>query len=692
MNKLKMESLDITKANIDKIAELFPQVVTEVAERNGEVDAEGKPLLRKAIDFEKLKVVLSAGTGDYVVADDERERYEFTWVGKRQAMIDAATPIRKTLRPCPEESKDWETTENLYIEGDNLEVLKLLQESYLGKVKMIYIDPPYNTGKDFIYKDKFAQSREEYGEELDMFDEEGNRLFQNTETNGRFHSDWCSMIYPRLQLARNLLTDDGVIFISIDDNEVRNLKNICDEIYGEENFAGTIALQTATDNNPGQIKIEHEYMHCYCKNKNQQNHWFGDLEKTKLIQNKYIQLKNIYKSDLEKIQEELKKWIKTNEKVLKGITHYDNVDERGIFHDGDIANTIFGGYVYDIIHPQTGKICKIPEKGYRFPEETMNQMLLENNVLFGKDETTLPKPKKRLEDAKDMLRSMIYEDGRASTKRFETLMARDIFQNPKSETIISRLVNFICKPYDLVLDFFSGSGTTAEAVLLSASKIIGLKYILVQLPEDLDVSLINADSRAKKTIKNSISFLDTINKPHLITEIGKERIRRAGAKIVSEQQAQNAGLFVDNPKSLDTGFRIFKLDTTNMKDVYYAAGDLSQANLFDMASNIKDDRSDIDLLYGCLLDWGVYEGLQLPHMTEIINGYRVHTVDDKRTDFVDLIACFDEKISEETIRIIAKRRPLRAVFRDSSFQDSADKINVTEIFKALSSDTTVRVI
>ena len=364
--------------------------------------------------------------------EDAPEAYEFNWVGKQAARAEVLKPIKKTLRPVKEDSVDWDNTQNLYIEGDNLEVLKLLQKSYLGKVKMIYIDPPYNTGNDFVYHDDFAMSADEYAEASGSVDELGNKYIKNMDSNGRFHSDWCSMMYSRLMVARSLLKEDGVIFISIDEHEVCNLKNICNEIFSEKNFIGNLVVQTATDNNPGQIKMQHEYILCYCKNKDVQSNWAIKSEKAELIQEKYLHIKKNTSIPSE-IQKELRKWIKANKDTLNGVTHYDNVDEKGVFHDGDIANTVFGGYKYDIIHPVTKKVCKMPEKGYRFPLETMQNMLENNEIMFGEDETTLPKPKIRIEEAKDLLRSVIYEDGRSSTKKFEALMSRDIFQNPKSK-------------------------------------------------------------------------------------------------------------------------------------------------------------------------------------------------------------------------------------------------------------------
>lgn len=666
MDKMRMESVDMTAQNIDKIGALFPNCITETADENGNI--------KKAINFELLKQMLS---GDIIEGD---EAYEFTWVGKKASIVEANKPIRKTLRPCKEESVDWDNTENLYIEGDNLEVLKLLQESYLGKVKMIYIDPPYNTGSDFIYRDNFRTSSDEYEEQSGVFDEDKNRLFRNTDSNGRFHSDWCGMIYSRLILARNLLVDNGVMFISIDDREENTLRMICDEVFSSINFVGCLILQTATDNNPRQINTEHEYVLCYAKNKSTLEPWSAPSEKAQMIQDKYQELLMKYGNIPEAIQPELRTWIKKNADALQGVTHYDNVDSNGVFHDGDIANTVFGGYRYEVIHPITKKPCKVPDKGFRFAEATMREMIANDEVMFGADETTLIKPKKRLENAKDVLRSVIYEDGRASTKQFEALMTRDIFQNPKSPMILERLISFLIEDGDTVMDFFSGSATTAEAVLrYSVNRNIASNFIMVQLPENLDASLENSDSRAKKTLQNAIKFLDSINKKHTICEIGKERIRRAGKKILEENKDK------EGIENLDIGFRVLKLDDSNMTDVYYSPADYNQGMLSMLESNVKSDRTDLDLLFGCLLEWGL--PLSLPYSSETIEGCTVHNYNDG-----DLIACFDENIPDEVIKMIAKKQPLRAVFRDSSFANSPSKINVGEIFKLMAPDTRIKVI
>lgn len=649
LRHVDMQTKDGAEFNLEALYQIAPSCFTEAKGEDGE--------MHRVVDFNKLRLLL----GDQTV-EDAPEVYDFTWVGKRAALREAASPINKTLRPCPEESVDWEHTQNLYIEGDNLEVLKLLQNSYMGKVKMIYIDPPYNTGNDFVYQDDFAQSIDEYDEQRK--DEQGNRYVKNNDSNGRFHSDWCSMIYARLMVARSFLKEDGVIFISIDEHEINTLKAICNEAFNEMNFVGTLVIQTATDNNPGQIKMQHEYMLCYAKNKKKLKNWAIDSEKAKLIHEKYLELKKEFDSP-EEIQENLRSWIKANKEILKGVTHYDNVDERGVFHDGDIANTVFGGYEYDIVHPLTGKICKMPEKGYRFTEETMKQMLRDNDVMFGPDENTLPKPKIRVEDAKELLRSVIYEDGRSSTKKFEALMARDIFQNPKSENNIAHLIEYIVEPYDLVMDFFSGSGTTAEATFLAAMKVPHLRFVMVQYPEDLDESMKTATSKAKKTIKNAIKFLDSIGKRHFIPEIGKERIRRAGKKIKEEHP---------KAKDLDTGFRVFKCESSNYKDVAFAPKDYDQGMLAGLLDNIKEDRTDLDLLFDCMLRWGVE--LSMPLSSQKVDGCTLHNVNDG-----DLVACFDGHVTEAVIDAIAALSPVRVVFRDSSFNEAAQKMNLFELFK-----------
>lgn len=646
MDKMRMESLDLTAHNIERIGAMFPNCITET------VDASGN--LKKAINFELLRQMLS---GDVVEGD---EAYEFIWVGKKAAIVEANKPIRKTLRPCPAESVDWDKTENLYIEGDNLEVLKLLQESYLSKVKMIYIDPPYNTGNDFIYRDNFAQSADEYGEQLGMTDEDDNRLFRNTDTNGRFHSDWCSMIYSRLMLARNLLTDDGVIFISIDDAEVENLRKICDEILGEKNFVASLIYDKNRKNDARYFSVGHEYMLVYFKSAQTIYEKGIILRKPKEgvdeVRVEFERLRRLYSDDWSKVNEGLKKlyssWPKDDER--RPLSRFTKVDEKGPYRDdGNISWPGGGGPKYEVIHPITGKPCKCPDAGWRFPSlKRMQEEIESGRVVFGADETTLPRIRRNLfEFDQQVMRSVHFSYAQTATLEFNKIFDNlRVFENPKSISDIKELIRYITPDQKdaIILDFFSGSATTAHAVMQQNADDAGMrKYVLIQLPEACDEK-----SEAYKAGYRTIC------------DIGKERIRRAAKKIAEE-----------NPTaSFDGGFRVFKLDETSMKDVYYSADELDQQDLFSMVSNIKEDRTDLDLLFGCLLEWGL--PLSLPYTSEQINGCTIHTYNHG-----DLIACFNDNVPESVVKEIAKRKPLRAVFRDSSFASSPEKINVFEIFK-----------
>lgn len=618
MDKMRMESENIQQDNVAKIAALFPNCVTEARGEDGH--------LKKAINFELLKQMLS----DSVIDGDEA--YEFTWVGKKASIVEANRPIRKTLRPVKADSVNWDTTENLYIEGDNLEVLKLLQGSYLGKVKMIYIDPPYNTGNDFIYNDDFKMSSEDYADESGEVDAEGNRMFKNTDSNGRFHSDWCSMIYSRLMLARNLLSKDGVIFISIDEHEDSNLKKICDEIYGRANYIGDIVWESTTQPiNAGSAQ-------------------FGLQKKTEPI--------IVYAKQKENIKGFV---LKETDNGLK----YPHVGKYGPCRFEIIEKSDAGSYSRPSMKFQI--LGQYPREGKRWQigEETARQLERE-----GKVEIVDGIVKKAVypEDEKDKKQYVPFwsffdakQYGTAQTgkdelnKVMETAMG---FDTVKPIALIKSII-FHMGENNIILDFFSGSATTAHAVMqLNAEDGGHRKFIMVQLPEETD----EKSEAFKAGYKN-------------ICEIGKERIRRAAKKIHQ-----------DNPDAtFDDGFRVLKLDDTNMKDVYYAAGDYSQDLVSMFESNVKPDRTDLDLLFGCLLDWGL--PLSLPYTSEIIDGCKVHTYNDG-----DLIACFDENMPESVIKTIAKRQPLRAVFRDSSFASSPEKINVGEIFKLLAPDTRVKVI
>lgn len=633
MNKLRMESPDLTAQNIDRIAALFPNCVTEMLDE--ERSTKEKKVYKRAINFELLKQMLSP---DVVDGD---EAYEFTWVGKKAAIVEANKPIRKTLRPCIEESKNWDSTENLYIEGDNLEVLKLLQESYLGKVKMIYIDPPYNTGNDFIYADDFMRSQEEENEQMGMYDENENRLFKNTDTNGRFHSDWCSMVYSRLMLARNLLTEDGIIFISIDDNEQENLKKCCDEVFGASNFVAQLIWQNKKGggNDSTHIAIEHEYILSYAKN----IALLGELYEA--YSDDYIKR---YKEE-----DKIGRYFWDTFKRKAGKQYYPITCPDGTVleydEDGNAISWLRSKTRFDSdIAAGEVRIIKIGEKW---------SVQFKQRIPLGKTPRSI-----------FTTETVIDNRGTTSTGASDVYdyFKKDVFSNPKPVDLIRFLLGFGLSESDIVLDFFSGSGTTAEAVMRSNLEGGKNRYILVQLPEKIDPLLNSSSANAKRVAENAVSVLDEIKRPHLLTELAKERIRRAGEKIKAESPMTT--------QDLDIGFRVLKLDDTNMKDVYYAADDYSQDMIAGLESNIKDDRTDLDLLFGCLIDWGL--PLSLPYRSEQIDGCTVHTYNGG-----DLIACFDANIPESVVKTIAKRKPLRAVFRDSGFASSPEKINVFEIFK-----------
>ena len=628
MDKMRMESVDMTAQNIEKIGALFPNCITETVGEDGK--------MKKAINFDLLRQMLS---GDVLEGD---EAYEFTWVGKKAAIVEANKPIRKTLRPCKEDSVNWDTTENLYIEGDNLEVLKLLQESYLGAVKMIYIDPPYNTGSDFIYHDDFKLSVEGYEEDLGLYDENGNRMFKNTDTNGRFYSDWCSMMYSRLMLARNLLSKDGVMFVSIDDNEVENLTKIGKEVFGDSNFIN--ALKWKRKKQPSflsrHIAPVMEYVLIFAKDSN----CLGKLsvEKVSDATKKVINISN----------QESERVFKEGVEV-KGIEN--GVIPKGVY----TVKTMTVEYLNDVVVedgrttvPVTvrAKFLNTQEKITEF----INDGLLFITAAKGLRRYVSPEESEKEKSITDLL--LDWGDNQDSEKEQKDLFGDKYFDYTKPIQLLYNLVKSCTSDGDIVMDFFSGSATTAHSVMkLNAEEGGSRSFIMVQLPEETDV-----DSPAYKAGY------------HTICEIGKERIRRAGKTLSANGD-------------LDCGFRVLKLADTNMKNVFYAPADYDQDILSMLESNIKEDRTDLDLLFGCLLEWGL--PLSMPYTSEEIGGCTVHTYNDG-----DLIACFDENIPNEVVKTIAKRQPLRAVFRDRSFDGSPAKINVTEVFKLLAPDTRVKVI
>lgn len=630
MDKLRMESPDMTAQNIDRIAALFPNCITEMLDE--ERSTPEKKVYKRAVNFELLKQMLSP---DVVDGD---EAYEFTWVGKKAAIVEANKPIRKTLRPCVAESKDWDTTENLYIEGDNLEVLKLLQESYLGKVKMIYIDPPYNTGNDFIYADDFKMESEEWKVESGEWSEEGDRLFKNTDSNGRFHSDWCSMIYSRLMLARALLKDDGAICISIDSGELTSLKEMCDEVFGASNYRNTILTRRRikslnsqfADNGLYSLNVGFEYVLIYAKSP-------AFLMKAIRMKKENAPAKGRWdvfwsnadrptmRYDILGFTPETGQWRNSEDRAKIAVANYQKYQQE---YEGKISLEEYA--------EKTG----ITDFIRRIPNGTGKNGGVQHWVA----------------PSDTMLRTSNWTDIEVSQIGKEIDLP---FDNPKSKQLMMELVKLCdCAASDLILDFFSGSATTAHAVMqLNAEDGGHRKFIMVQLPEKCD----EKSEAYKAGYKN-------------ICEIGKERIRRAGEKILKEQLANNNSTLNSPNSKLDIGFRVLKLDSTNMKDVYYAPSDYNQDFLHQLESNIKDDRTDLDLLFGCLIEWGL--PLSLPYKSEQLGGCTVHTYNDG-----DLIACFDANVPESVVKEIAQRKPLRAVFRDSGFESSPEKINMFEIFK-----------
>lgn len=539
-------SPDLLATAAASLRQLFPEVVSE-----------GK------VDFERLRAFLETADS---LAPPAPEHYELRWAGKAQARREVQRPTSATLLPAPEASVNWDTTGHVFIEGENLEVLRVLQRGYFGQAKVIYIDPPYNTGSDsFVYPDDYSERRAAYEQRTGQRDADGflnkqDLWRKNTRENGQYHSAWLSMLWPRLYLSRNLLREDGVILVAIDDNEVHNLRLLLNEVFGEENFIAQIILETATDNNPGQVAREHEYLLVYAKNKEQQGDWFTESKKAQRIEKQYQKLRKQHGDDPATIQTHLRAWLKENRTDLRGVEHYDNVDAKGVFHDADVANPKFGGYHYAVPHPRTGRPCKVPDKGYRYPEATMQKLVAAGDIVFGDDETTIIKPKKRLANAKDQLRSLIYNDGRAASKRLNSLLGRDIFRFPKDEKLLASLLAFVTQGDDLVIDFFAGSGSTGHAVLdLNAQDGGQRRYLLVQLPEPV--------------AENSEAYQAGYR---TIADITRARLRRAGAQIQASQTA--AG------QALDTGFRAYRLDHSNFRawrpDVPAAPDLLAQLELF----------------------------------------------------------------------------------------------------------------
>ena len=629
MDKLRMQSSNGVEDNITKIAQLFPDCVTETVDERS-----GQP--KHLIDFEKLKQNLSDS-----VMSERAERYQFTWPDKSKAILLANSPINATLRPCREDSVDFDNTQNLYIEGDNLDVLKCLKETYLHKVKMIYIDPPYNTGNDFVYEDDFAQSSEEYLANSEQFDEQGNRMFTNAESNGRFHTDWLNMIYPRLKVARDLLTDDGVIFISIDDNEEKNLRNICDEIFGAENRIETIVWKNkygAGAYTVGFISV-HEYVLCYSKKK----------------------ISNI-----------------TSELDEEGQAVYSKKDEKYAIRGGYMTQPLMTnslGNRPNLMYPIEYKGVSIyPRKQWVWSQERLQNAINNNEVEFNlqKDGTYSVRSKAYLRDENGKMRRgkplslMTGPFNQEGTKEIRSLFeGKSIFDFTKPTQLIKKFLSLQINDSDdtdfIVLDYFSGSATTAHAVMQLNSEDGGnRKFIMVQLPEKTD----EKSEAFKAGYKN-------------ICEIGKERIRRAGKKIKEASPLTT--------QDLDTGFRVLKLDSTNMQDIYYSPKDISQADLFSQVDNVKPDRTGEDLLFQVMLELGATLDSKIE--TTTVTGKTIYNVAEGY-----LVACFDPDVTDEVVKAIAQMQPAYAVLRDTSMKDDSTATNFEQIFKTYSPDTVTRIL
>ena len=637
MDKLRMQSSNGVEDNITKIAQLFPDCVTETVDERS-----GQP--KHLIDFEKLKQNLSDS-----VMSERAERYQFTWPDKSKAILLANSPINATLRPCREDSVDFDNTQNLYIEGDNLDVLKCLKETYLHKVKMIYIDPPYNTGNDFVYEDDFAQSSEEYLANSGQFDEQGNRMFTNAESNGRFHTDWLNMIYPRLKVARDLLTDDGVIFISIDDNEVENLRKVCDEVFGEQNFVDCL----------------------HWKKKKQPS--FLAKHTAKVMEYVIVYAKNTFKLEklsIEKVSDSNKKVININNKVSSRIfkpgVRVKSEEQTGIIKAGVYTGRSMDVEYKNDIYYENGRTTNEVEVVSKFSDSQSNidtfiqkdLLYITKNFLLRRDVGEEAAEKRK--SITDLLLND-YGDNQESDKEFLELFDKKYFDYTKPIKLIYNLVKSNFTEEGIILDFFSGSATTAHAVMQLNSEDGGnRKFIMVQLPEKTD----EKSEAFKAGYKN-------------ICEIGKERIRRAGKKIKEESPLTT--------QDLDTGFRVLKLDSTNMQDIYYSPKDISQADLFSQVDNVKPDRTGEDLLFQVMLELGATLDSKIE--TTTVAGKTIYNVAEGY-----LVACFDPDVTDNVVKSIAQMQPAYAVLRDTSMKDDSTATNFEQIFKTYSPDTVTKIL
>jgi adenine-specific DNA-methyltransferase len=652
MDKLKMHSPNLTDENVAKIRDLFPGCVTEAADEAGK--------RRLVVDFDQLRQELS----DHVV-EGPQERYRLDWPGKREALAVANAPITKTLRPVRESSIDFEHTNNLFIEGDNLDALKLLQETYLGKIKLVYIDPPYNTGNDFIYRDVFSSNQVEHEIAAGERSEEGNRLVANPDTSGRFHSDWLTMLYPRLKMARNLLSEDGIIVIHIDEHEYANLEKILDEIFGPENNLGTVIWDKRNPKGDAKgIAQQHELIAFYARNSTYVKNSHGLKRKKENADAILKQAEKLISASggvSDQVRRDFKSWL-SHQTFSGGELAYSHIDENGhVFQPVSMAwpnnKPAPADYFETLMHPVTGKACPIPEKGWRNPSATMKALLSKGLIVFGPDETTQPRRKYLLsENMSENVSSLLYFGG-SDDEFFKSVDL--FFDNPKPIYVAKKLIEACCPAEGTVLDFFAGSSTCAHATLaINSEDGVNRKFIMVQLAEEIP----DGNPMRKKGFEH-------------IPQLSAERIRRAGAKIIERPRHPSW--------NADVGFRVLKVDTSNMQDVFYRPDEVGQADLLAAVDNIKPDRTPEDLLFQVLVDWGV--DLTLPIRRETIHGKTVFFVDDNA-----LAACFDSGVTEELVKELAGHMPLRMVFRDNGFVSDAVKINVEQIFRQLSPNTDIK--
>ena len=654
-NKLELNSVDGTQLNLEALYQIAPSCFTEVKD-----DKTGE--LRHVVNFKTLRQLL----GDNAVEDAD-EMYQFTWPGKQEARREAARPTTKTLRPVVGDSVDWDNTQNLYIEGDNLEVLKLLQKSYMGKVKMIYIDPPYNTGNDFVYDDDFARTQKDEELAAGNVDELGNRYRKNLDTNARFHSDWCSMIYARLSACRSLLTEDGVIFISIGVEELSNLKNMCNEIFGEKNFIEIFSwVKTSTPPSLAtKSRKTNEYILCYEKNKNEIKYNGvpldgGDaplLNSGNPLSVLSFPKNCVYFKESKFPNGKYEAFSSDRVELLDNIEIVDGYATTDFKMKGEFKWS--QDFLNEEINKGTTFIIKSNELSIRFIRSGEGYKRPTNYI---KDQIITP--------IIDKPTNGVGTNENASSHLNNLMDGIDVFSYPKPVSLIKYLMNFVVKENDIIMDFFSGSGTTAESLYeycLTNNKH-NIKYILVQLQENLDTALKTADVNTKKVIENGIGFLDKYNLPHFITELAKERIRRAGNIIKQKANIQS--------RIIDTGFRVFRLSDSNFEEVKKAPVEYNQSQLDFFLNNVKSDRTDFDLLFGAMLSWGVQ--LSLPMTSEEVDGKMIYSVNDG-----DLVACFADDITENIVKAMADKQPLRVLFRDSCFARDDAKINVFETLKQL---------